>query len=299
MPQFKYRELKPTLEAKDAFCRWLAHLDNEFTRQKDPIVRSAMVRDELHQIYLGRPKTNISVSALSSELALTVFEYSFDPLNITLEPEYYGDIDPEKYAVRKPLIWFWQMFDRSPLGLNHWLGFRFRAMLGKHIFKHIGENVKIFHGVEFSFGYNLTIEDNCVIHKYVMLDDRGELIIRKGSSISDYANVYTHTHDLNTQADVTNRTTEIGPGARLTYHSTVLAGANVRENAMVAAMALATKDVPAHMVYGGIPAKKLKDKREHKSPPSQNAAPAAPAPTDEPVSQDSGKCETNPNAPKA
>ena len=30
--------------------------------------------------------------------------------------------------------------------------------------KHVGKNVKIFHGVEFSFGYNLTVEDNCVIH---------------------------------------------------------------------------------------------------------------------------------------
>ena len=65
------------------------------------------------------------------------------------------------------------MFDRSALGLNHWLGFRFRRMLAKHIFKHMGKNVKIFHGVEFSFGYNLTIEDDCTIHKFVMLDDRG------------------------------------------------------------------------------------------------------------------------------
>ena len=31
---------------------------------------------------------------------------------------------------RKPLLWFWQMFDRSPLGLNHWLGLRLRSMLG-------------------------------------------------------------------------------------------------------------------------------------------------------------------------
>ena len=89
------------------------------------------------------------------------------------------------------------MFDRSALGLNHWLGFRFRKMLAKHIFKHVGKNVKIFHGVEFSFGYNLTVEDDCTIHKFVMLDDRGELIIRKGTSISDYAAVYSHWHKAN------------------------------------------------------------------------------------------------------
>ena len=95
--------------------------------------------------------------------------YSFDPRNASLEP---GGVlrrrgSHPKYAERKPLIWFWMMYDRSPVGLNHWLGFLVRAMLGRHIFKHCGKNVKIFHGVEVSYSYNLTIEDNCTVHKYV------------------------------------------------------------------------------------------------------------------------------------
>ena len=82
-------------------------------------------------MYLGKSSRRTHEDAsLDSELATNVLVESFDPRNITLEPEYYGDVDAEKYAVRKPLIWFWQMFDRSPLGLNHWLGFKFRCMLG-------------------------------------------------------------------------------------------------------------------------------------------------------------------------
>ena len=77
-------------------------------------------------------------------------------------------------------------------------------MMARHVLKHCGNNVKIFHGVEFSFGYNLTVEDNCVIHKYVLLDDRGEIVIHEGASVSDYANVYSHAHDLNDGMDVTN-----------------------------------------------------------------------------------------------
>jgi acetyltransferase-like isoleucine patch superfamily enzyme len=189
---------------------------------------------------------------------------SFDPRNVTLEPEYYGDVDAEKYAVRKPLIWFWQMFDRSPVGLNHWLGFRFRCMLGRHLFRHLGKHVKIFHNVEFTFGYNLTISDWCTIHKNVMLDDRGEIILHEGTSVSDYANVYSHTHNINHQADVTNKVTELGPHARVTYHATVLAGANVGENAMLGAMALATKPVPSSTVAVGIPAHVKRQKEPHK-----------------------------------
>jgi acetyltransferase-like isoleucine patch superfamily enzyme len=255
MAQYKYRELKPTPEAEAMYRRWLAHLNEEFTRHQSFDRRADIVRDELYQMYLGKPHGGRMNASLDSELATNVLTESFDPRNITLEPEYYGDVDAEKYAVRKPLIFFWQMFDRSSLGLNHWLGFKFRCMLAKHIFKHMGTGVKIFHNVEFTFGYNLTIEDNCTIHKNVMLDDRGEIILHEGTSVSDYANIYSHTHDINVQADVTNKPTELGPRARVTYHATVLAGANVGENAMLGAMGLATKPVPPSTVAVGIPAK--------------------------------------------
>jgi acetyltransferase-like isoleucine patch superfamily enzyme len=243
MPVHTYRELKPTHEAETIYRRWLAKLNEEFTHHQNPDRRADIVRDELFQLYLGHPRGASTKATLNSELALHVMEESFDPRNATLEPEYYGDVDAEQYAIRKPLIWFWQMFDRSPVGLNHWLGFRFRCMLGRHIFRHLGKGVKIFHNVEFTYGYNLTIGDNCTVHKNVMLDDRGEIVLHEGTSISDYANVYSHTHDINHQADVTNRKTELGPHARVTYHATVLAGANIGQDAMLGAMALATRPV--------------------------------------------------------
>ena len=266
MTQYKYRELKPTPEAEAIFRRWLAHLNEEFTRHQSFDRRADIVRDELYQMYLGRPHGGRMNASLDSELATNVLVESFDPRNITLEPEYYGDVDAEKYAMRKPLIFFWQMFDRSPLGLNHWLGFKFRCMLAKHIFKKMGKGVKIFHNVEFTFGYNLTVEDNCTIHRNVMLDDRGEIILHEGTSVSDYANIYSHTHDINVQADVTNKPTEIGPRARITYHATVLAGADVGENAMLGAMGLATKPVPPATVAVGIPAKVKVEKKDRPTP---------------------------------
>ncbi len=260
MPVLPYRELKPNPDAEAIYLRWISSLDERFTLYKSPDRRAEVVRDELQQLYLGRPWRTSGESALTGELAVHALIESFDCRNVTLEPEYYGDIDATLYAPRKPLIWFWQMFDRSPVGLNHWLGFRFRDMLGRHIFKHLGEGVKIFHNVEFTYGYNLTIEDRCVIHRNVMLDDRGGIVIHEGSSISDYANVYSHTHDIHHQADVTNKLTEIGPRARITYHATVLAGATVGEDAMLGALGLATKPVPPRTVSVGIPAKVKRQK---------------------------------------
>src|SRR6202043_1894427 len=82
--------------------------------------------------------------------------HSFDPRNISTEPEYYSDIDAAAYLERKPFIWLWQMFDRSPLGNNALLGHQFRRMLAPLIFRSVGENLKCWQFVEWSFGYNLS-----------------------------------------------------------------------------------------------------------------------------------------------
>jgi hypothetical protein len=177
------RELKPTPEAEATYRRWLGHLNEELTRHTAVDRRSEIVRDELFQIYLGRPHGGKLNTTLVSELASNALYESFDPRNVTLEPEYYEDVDPAQYGPRKPLIYFWQMLDRSPLGANVWLGLKFRCMLGKHIFRHLGKGVRIYSNVELTFGYNLTIEDNCTIARNAVLDDRSEMVLREGTTV--------------------------------------------------------------------------------------------------------------------
>ncbi|MBK8727834.1 MAG: hypothetical protein IPL96_17810 [Holophagaceae bacterium] len=98
---------------------------------------------------------------------------NFDPRNATLEAEYYSELILRKWTPVKPLLCFWQMFDNSPLNANVWLGLKFRAMLAPHIpCKRCGKNVKFFTGVAFSFGYNVSIDDDTIVHRFVLLDDR-------------------------------------------------------------------------------------------------------------------------------
>jgi acetyltransferase-like isoleucine patch superfamily enzyme len=59
---------------------------------------------------------------------------------------------------------------------------------------------------------------------------------------------------------VTNALTTLEAGVRVTYHATVLAGVRVREQGMVGAVAVATKDVRAYHVNVGIPAKSVRVK---------------------------------------
>jgi acetyltransferase-like isoleucine patch superfamily enzyme len=141
-----------------------------------------------------------------------------------------------------------------------WFGVELRRLLAKHIFKRCGDNFKAFHNVEFSFGYQMEVGDNVVVHRNVLLDDRGGIVLGNNVSISDYANIYSHTHSIVDQRDVTNATTVIDDGVRVTYHATVLAGVHVNEQGMVGAMAVATKDVRPYHVYVGIPAKSVRVK---------------------------------------
>lgn len=186
---------------------------------------------------------------------------ALDPRNVTLEPEYYAEIDPERYARVKPLLWLWQSFDRSPLGGgNVHLGVKLRRLLAPYVFKRCGENFKCFQFVEFSFGYNMDVGDDVVVHRHVLLDDRGGITLADGVSVADYANIYSHTHSLLDQRDVDDLPTVLEEGVRITYHATVLAGVRVGADAMVGAMALATRDVPAHALALGIPARPVKVK---------------------------------------
>ncbi len=252
-----YRQLRAQPEAEAAYDEFLYELQQALTNgQRDP---NDVVRDTLFEIYYGI-KYDQSPNAETLLPAARAVLHNFDPRNTTTEPEFYTDIDAARYAERKPFVWLWQMFDRSPLGANAALGHRLRRMLAPLIFRRVGQNFKCWSFVEWSYGYNLVIGDNVVVHRHVLLDDRGGIEIGNNVSISDYANIYSHTHDVEDISDVTNIQTRIGDHARITYHATVLAGTQVGRHAMVAAGALATKDVPPYHVSAGVPARTIKVK---------------------------------------
>ncbi len=245
-----YRQLAAQALAEQDYESFLVELENSLTDgRRDP---NDVVRDTLSQIFLGVS----SAESLPARAAL----HNFDPRNVSTEPEYYTDIDVKLYNERKPFIWLWQMFDRSLLGLNALFAHRFRRMLAPLIFKSVGENFKCWQYVEWSFGYNLSIGNNVVIHRHVLLDDRGGIDIGDDVSISDYANIYSHSHDIYDIHQVYTPRTRLGNGVRVTYHATVLAGMQVEDYAIIGCNSVVTRHVPSHNIVAGIPAKTVKVK---------------------------------------
>jgi len=247
--------------AASATIDWLSQMDAALAdRSADwALLCRQTLCDIAYPQYSTDWETSVEDTALPlpTRLALS----ALDPRNVTLEPEYYAECDDEKFQRVKPLLWLWYSFDRTPLGgQNVDLGVRLRRLLAQRIFKRCGENFKAFQHVEFSFGYNMDVGDDVVVHRHVLLDDRGGLAIGNRVSISDYANIYSHTHSIVDQRDVTDAVTTLSDGVRITYHATVLAGVHVGEEGMVGACAVATKDVRPYHVYVGIPAKSVRVK---------------------------------------
>ena len=256
MPHLPLRPLDITPEAEATYEEWLASLaSNLADPERD---RNELVRDALTEIYVPSLEPGVDTSRLPAASQAVIA--SLDPRGATMEPEYYRDIDPELYYPRKPLIWLWQMFDRSALGGNVHLGVRLRRLLAPYVFKRVGKNFKAFHFVEVTFGYNLEVGDNVVVHRNVLLDDRGGIVIGNNVSISDHAAVFSHTHSIDDIQEIYNIPTILDDDVRITYGAVVLAGVHVGVQGMVGARAVATRDVRPYHVNVGIPAKSVRVK---------------------------------------
>ncbi len=232
--------------------RWIAELDEELS---DPSTdRNEFCRRVLTEMYFpgeARPASSLAARVLLDQM---------DPRKVTLEPEYYAETDLDSYYQVKPLIWLWEMFDKGPMGENVHLGVKFRRILAKRIFGSCGKNFKAFHCVKVTFGYGLEVGDDVVVHRHVLLDDRGGIQLGDRASVSDYVNIYSHSHHISEGRDVRTPRTVVGDGVRIAYHATILAGTTLAPNSMIGAGALVTRNTKPDTVYVGVPAKAVTKK---------------------------------------
>lgn len=110
------------------------------------------------------------------------------------------------------------------------------------------------------FGKNIRVGRNVFINHACEFMDRGGITLRDDVLIGPKVNLVTINHPLD---PAKRRSTYCAPiviekGAWLGAAVTVMAGVTVGENAVVAANAVVTRDVPKNTVIGGIPARVLR-----------------------------------------
>jgi acetyltransferase-like isoleucine patch superfamily enzyme len=251
------RHVSLPAEADEGVTAFIEEVDDRLSSDEDTC---SVVQDVLVDLYGDREAYERWQSGKSVSNAERVRLQGYDPCNATLESEYYAEKDEEKFERSKHLQWLWRQFDATPMADNIELALRFRRMLADHLFDECGDDCRFFKGITVTYGHNITVGDNTVVHDDVHLDDRGKLTIGDRVSISDGAHVYSHDHDVVDQTAVRNYHTIIEDDARVTYDSMVRAGNRVGRNAVVGARGVVQHDVPAHHVAVGMPAESVKIK---------------------------------------
>ncbi len=251
------RHVSLPAEAEGGLEAFIGEIDRRLTSDEDTC---AIVEDVLVDLHGDRDAYTRWQQGGDVSPAEQVRLQGYDPCNSTLESEYYAEKDEEKFRRSKHLQWLWRQFDATPMADNVEFALRFRRMLADHLFADCGDDCRFFKGISVTYGHNIEVGDNVVIHDDVHLDDRGKLTIGDRVSISDGVHLYSHDHDIVDQTEVRNYHTIVDDDARVTYDAMVRAGCRVGENAIVGARGVVQTDIPDHHIAVGMPAKSVKIK---------------------------------------
>lgn len=135
----------------------------------------------------------------------------------------------------------------------------------REIFSEItGENIDVsfclFPPFYTDFGKNIHIGKNVFINSGCHFQDQGGVTIGDGSLIGHNVVLATINHDFDPACRGDNHPApiHIGKNVWIGSNATILPGVTIGDGAIIAAGAVVTKNVPASIVVGGVPAKIIK-----------------------------------------
>lgn len=163
------------------------------------------------------------------------------------------------------------------IGLEFWLMIlRFIGYIPFHFIRKIfylisGVKMPFFQstihiGANFFNPKNIKIGKDTIVGDHCFLDGRAPLIIGSHVGIASQVLIYNDEHDINSD-DYGNSfgPVNIGDYVFIGPRAIILPGITIGRGAVVAAGAVVTKNIPDFEIWGGIPAKKISD-RKNKNP---------------------------------
>lgn len=117
------------------------------------------------------------------------------------------------------------------------------------------------------FGRNIHVGKNVFFNGGCHFQDQGGIVIGDGTLIGHQVVLATLNHDEDParRQELHGAPIVIGKNVWIGAHATVLSGVTIGDGAIVAAGAVVTRDVPANMVVGGVPARILRPVRTGES----------------------------------
>jgi acetyltransferase-like isoleucine patch superfamily enzyme len=159
------------------------------------------------------------------------------------------------------LHFLWDAFDKLPLSLSVPFAIPFRRILARRLFGACGSAFTAEENVRFNFGRFIHAGDGVFCNRNVLLDSKGGITLGNGVALAEDVRIFTHTHGEASHIERTYRPVVIGDYAKVYCGAVILPGVTIGPQAIVAAGALVTHDVPENMVAAGRPAKVLRERR--------------------------------------
>jgi chloramphenicol O-acetyltransferase type B len=124
---------------------------------------------------------------------------------------------------------------------------------------------KITIGTNFYIGRDSQIEANCIIGDNVIFGNKVAVVGRYDHCFQEVGvpvRLASQIRDNDYRWKGLMETTVIGDDVWVGYGSIIMSGVTIQDGAIIAAGSVVTKDVEAYSIYGGCPAKKIKDRFE-------------------------------------
>ncbi len=129
--------------------------------------------------------------------------------------------------------------------------------------RQLGTGSTVLMGCEIRYGKNIRIGNHCIINKRVLLDGRGGLLtIGDQVDIAQETNIWTYEHDVHDDNhSLSGGNVTIEDYVWICSRVTILPGVTIGRGAVVAAGSVVTKNVEAMSIVGGVPAKKIGERK--------------------------------------
>lgn len=130
----------------------------------------------------------------------------------------------------------------------------------------MGKKSTIHIGARFFNPSNISIGNGTIVGDHAFLDGRAPLKIGSHTDIASQVLIYNAEHDINSpDFEPSIEPVEIGDYVFIGPRVTILPGTKIGNGAIIAAGAVVTKDIPSFEIWGGVPAKKIGN-RKNKNP---------------------------------
>ncbi|WP_242927535.1 acyltransferase [Pontibacter vulgaris] len=158
-------------------------------------------------------------------------------------------------------VFIWDLV--SPFSQLPFVGLRY--ILLKCLIKKCGDNVRVGKNVNFIYWEFIEIGDNVSIHPNCYIDGAGGIKIGNDVSIAHNTSILSADHNWSDYTlpikynSVTTKSVFINNDVWIACGCRILGGVNINSRAIVAAGAVVNRDVRSNAIFGGVPARLIKE----------------------------------------